>query len=107
MEVITSASEEVLVNPLSFESPKTATYVTSRRSVTFHPQGGNKYHPTTGATLISFLITGNEWLDPSTFRIMFDLVNDDATATKLLYPIGGPWSFVFQQAQNYVRVGDD
>ncbi|MFM7979525.1 MAG: hypothetical protein ACKPKO_09440 [Candidatus Fonsibacter sp.] len=76
---------------------KTATYVTNRRSVTFHPQGGNKYHPTTGATLTSFLITGNEWLDPSTFRIMFDLVNDETVTPpnndKLLYPLGGPWSF--------------
>ncbi|MFM7990612.1 MAG: hypothetical protein ACKPKO_65955 [Candidatus Fonsibacter sp.] len=42
MEVIASASEEALVNPLSFGSPKAATYLTSRRSLTFHPQGGNK-----------------------------------------------------------------
>ena len=32
-------------------------------------------------------------MDPSTFRIMFDLVNTDATSNHNLRPIGGPWSF--------------
>ena len=77
MEVIASASEEALIDPLNFESPKTASYITSRRSVTFHPQGGSRYHATEGAQIISFLLTGNEWLDGSTLRIMFDLVNND------------------------------
>lgn len=96
MEVIASASDDFLVDPLNFEVPKTATYIQNRRSVSFFPQTGNKYHATTGATLISFYLTGQEWLDPSTFRIMFDLVNEEAAGQvpdKLLYPIGGPWAF--------------
>ena len=60
MEVIASASEEALINPLNFESPKTASYVTSRRSVTFHPQGGSHYHSTDGAQVISFLNKNGE-----------------------------------------------
>ncbi|MFM7979184.1 MAG: hypothetical protein ACKPKO_07695 [Candidatus Fonsibacter sp.] len=48
---------------------------------------------TDGARLIKFQIASQEWLDPSTFRIMYDLRNDsDADANKLR-PIGGPWSF--------------
>ena len=32
-------------------------------------------------------------MDPSTFRIMFNLNNLDATAGKNLRPLGGPWTF--------------
>jgi hypothetical protein len=52
MEVIASASEEALINPLNIESPKAASYITSRRSVTFHPQGGSRYRATEGAQVI-------------------------------------------------------
>ena len=93
MEVIASASEEALINPLNFESPKTASYITSRRSVTFHPQGGSRYHATEGAQVISFLLTGNEWLDCSTLRIMFDIVNNDVLGGENLYPVGGCHGF--------------
>ena len=33
-----------------------------------------------GTKLIKFHISGNDWLDPTTFRIMFDLINTDAAA---------------------------
>ena len=33
-------------------------------------------------------------MDPSTFRIMFDLVNTDGRANHKSRPIGGPWSFI-------------
>ena len=39
-------------------------------------------------------MTGNDWLDPSTFRIQFDLKNNQDDDERLLYPIGGPWGFV-------------
>jgi len=35
--------------------------------------------------------TGQDWLDPTTFRVMFDVVNDDEE--KYLRPVSGPWSF--------------
>ena len=103
MEVIASASEEALIDPLNFESPKTASYITSRRSVTIHPHGGARYHPTAGAQVIYFLLTGNEWLDCPTLRIMFDVVNNELVGTgvdmgtgatnKNLYPLGGCHGF--------------
>ena len=34
---------------------------------------------------------GQDWLDPSTFRIMFDLTHD--SNTRPLYPVGGVWVF--------------
>ena len=57
-------------------------------------QGSNIYSPGTGTKLIKILITGNGWVDPSPFRIMFDLQNNEAsTSVKELRPIGGPWCF--------------
>jgi hypothetical protein len=91
-EIITSSLEDYLIDGLSFKLSKTASYVTNRRSVTYHPQGSNIYS-TTGTKLIKFHISGSDWLDPSTFRVMFDLVNTDARADRKLRPIGGPWSF--------------
>ncbi|MFM7980615.1 MAG: hypothetical protein ACKPKO_14980 [Candidatus Fonsibacter sp.] len=34
-----------------------------------------------------------DWLELSTFRIMYDLRNDAAIVGQLLRPVGGPWSF--------------
>ena len=70
-----------------------ASYVTDRRSVTFRPQGSNIYMPGQGTKLIRILCTGDNWMDPSTFRIMFNLNNLDTTANQNLRPLGGPWSF--------------
>ena len=73
VEVVTAALEDQLIDPLSFRLTKTASYITKRRSCTFHPQGSHIYHPTTGTKLIKILLSGSDWLDPTTFRIMFDL----------------------------------
>ena len=40
--------------------------------------------------MVKLLITGEGWLDPSTTKIQFDLVNQDA---KLLRPLSGGWCF--------------
>ena len=115
VEVVTAALEDQLIDPLSFRLTKTASYITKRRSCTYHPQGSNIYHPTTGTKLIKILLSGTDWLDPSTFRIMFDLNNDDGGGNHNLYPVGGPWGFfsrmrilvggqVIEDIDNYNRV---
>ena len=71
VEVVTAALEDQLIDPLSFKLTKTASYITKRRSCTFHPQGSNIYNPTTGTKLIKILLSGSDWLDPSFVRIMF------------------------------------
>ena len=88
----TASLEEYLIDGLCFKLSKTASYVVNRRGVTYHPQGSN-YYSTNGTKLIKFHISGSDWLDPSSFRVMFDLVNTDAIPNHKLRPIGGPWSF--------------
>lgn len=93
VEAIANSIEDKLVDGLSFKLNPGASYVVDRRSVTYHPQGSNIYKPSSGTKLIRILLTGDNWMDPSTFRVMFDLNNDDETPAKLLRPVGGPWGF--------------
>ena len=92
MESHAQATEDYLIDGLSFKLAPGASYVTNRRSVTFYPQGGNSYSPT-GVKVIRIALTGEGWLDPSTLRVMFDLNNLDTVASHTLKTIGGPWSF--------------
>ena len=68
--------EDYLIDGLSFKMKGGASYITDRRSVTFHPSGSNIYKPTGGTKLIKLNITGDNWLDPCTCRIMYDLRNN-------------------------------
>lgn len=89
--------EDSLTESLSFKLKPGGSYITDKRSVTFHPQGSNIYS-TNGTKLIRLLLTGENWLDPQTVRICFDLVNTDPATSKWLRPVGGVHSF-FQRAR--------
>ena len=93
VEAIANSIEDKLIDGLSFKLAPGASYVQERKSVTYHPQGSNIYMATGGTKLIKMLITGDGWVDPSTFRIMFDLRNNASDVDKQLRPLGGPWSF--------------
>ena len=45
MDAVAASVEDHLIDSLQFKLRPGASYVTSRRSVTFHPQGGNDYKP--------------------------------------------------------------
>ena len=97
MEGTANSVEDRLIDGLSFKHKAGASYVTERKSVTYHPQGSNIYMPNGGTKLIKLLLTGDQWLDPSTFRIMFDLKNNESSSSgggyMLLRPLGGPHTF--------------
>lgn len=92
VEAIANGIEDKLIDGLSFKMQPGASYVVDRRSVTYHPQGSNIYKPGAGTKLIRILLTGDNWLDPSTLRVMFQL-NNDETGDKELRVLSGPWSF--------------
>ena len=94
VEAMANGVEDRLIDGLSFKLAPGASYITDRRSVTFHPQGSNIYTPSSGQKLIRLLLTGDSWLDPSTFCIMFDLVNTDTNSNHALRPFPHPWGFV-------------
>ena len=110
VESYANSVEDKLIEGLTFKLEGGASYINERKFCTFHPQGSNVYNPSSGSKLIKIALTGKDWLDPSTFRVAFDLVNDDkanaavaANATTgapaiaardpFLRPLSGPWSF--------------
>ena len=85
--------EDHIIGGLSFKLTDTASYITNRGHCTFHPKGSNTYSAISGTELIKYLISGHDWLDPTTFRIIPGLHNEEGVANTNLRPIGGPWSF--------------
>ena len=75
VEAMANGVEDKLIDGLSFKMQPGASYVIERKSVTYHPQGSNVYTPTAGTKLIRILLTGDNWLDPSTLRIMLSVKN--------------------------------
>ena len=72
VEVIAHSLEYTLIDGLSFKLAKTASYITNRRSVTLFTHKGVPYPAREwGVKLIKITIASHDWLDPSTFRIMF------------------------------------
>ena len=113
MEGTANSVEDRLIDGLSFKHKPGASYVTERKSVTYHPQGSNIYS-TNGTKLIKILLSGDQWLDPSTVRIMFDVLNT-GTNNEHLRVLGGPHTFfsrmrilcggqVVEDIDNYNRV---
>ena len=78
MEGHANSVEDRLIDGFSFKLAPGASYVQERKSVTFHPSGSNSYS-SAGTKLIKLQITGDGWLDTSTFRVMFDLVNSEGS----------------------------
>ena len=85
MESHAQSVEDNLIDGLSFKLRAGASYVTDRRSVTFFPQGGNSY-ASNGVRVIKISLNGDQWLDPSTVKLMFT-INNRATVPN---PATGP-----------------
>jgi len=93
MEQITQSSEDQLIDGLSFKLGNSASYITDRKSVSFQATGSNVYTGNgTGTKVIKFQLNSDGWVDPSTVRVMFSLVNNGAAA-ELLRTLQGPHSF--------------
>ena len=80
MEHHAQSIDDALIGGLSYKLKPGASYVTNRRSVSYFASGGNTYSPT-GVKVMKFNPTGDQWLDPSTFRVAFQLNNHNGTNT--------------------------
>ena len=80
MEAVANSVDDALIDALSFKLSNSASYITDRKSVTFWPTGSNIYKTNSGTKVIRFVLTNDNWLDPSTVRVMFNLVNNDSDA---------------------------
>ena len=97
VDSMASSVEDYLIEGLSFKLNPGASYVTDRRSVSYYTAGSNIYQSGSGARVIRINLMGEGWLDPSTVRLSYTLVNNEG-ASKVLRPLSGPWSF-FRRAR--------
>jgi hypothetical protein len=74
MENHAQSIDDALIGGLSYKLKAGASYVTNRRSVSYFASGGNTYSPS-GVKVMKFNLTGDQWMDPSTFRVAFQLNN--------------------------------
>ena len=88
MESTTNSVEDQLIDGLQYRLPAGASYITERKSVSFFPHGGNDYKPS-GVKVIKFVLTGNDWLDPSTVKFQFQVNNTAAAGNTINLPTGG------------------
>ena len=92
MEAVANSVDDALIDSLSFKLSNSASNLTDRKSVTFWQSGGNIYKTTSGTKVIRFVLTNDNWLDPSTVRVMFNLHNTHTDPAKMLRTISGAWS---------------
>ena len=76
MEHHVQSIDDALVGGLSYKLKPGASYVTDRRKCTFYASGGNQYS-SNGVKVCKFNIVSDQWLDPSTFRVMFTIHNNN------------------------------
>lgn len=98
VDAMANSVEDYLIEGLSFKLSPGASYVTDRRSVSFFTAGSNVYQSGSGARVARINLTGDGWLDPSTVRLVFTLVNNNTNQTVTLKPLSGGWSF-FRRAR--------
>ena len=98
VDSMASSVEDYLIEGLSFKLNPGASYVADRRSVSYFTAGSNIYQSGSGARFIRINLTGEGWLDLSTVRLSYTLVNNDGTSNRVLRPLSGLWSF-FRRAR--------
>ena len=70
----------------------TASYAINRRGATFSSAGADSFTPVGGNKIIKIILSGSDWVDPSTFKVQFDLVNN-GTGGQILRPLSSPHAF--------------
>jgi len=100
MEHHAQSIEDALIGGLSYKLKPGASYVTNRRSVSYFASGGNQYSPS-GVRVIKFNLTGDQWLDPSTFRVAFQLNNleHDPLSMNYIKPLSWNPAVFFRRAR--------
>lgn len=96
MEHHAQSVDDALIGGLSYKLKSGASYVTNRRSVSYFPMGGNSYSPT-GVKVIKFNLTGDQWLEPNSLRVMFQMNN--AHNANVLKPLHWNPAVFFRRAR--------
>jgi hypothetical protein len=83
---------DVVIDELSFNNKRTASYIKDRQEVIYNVTGSSTYSPTT-QTMMTITLNGDTILDQSTLRLNFKVTNTEG-ASHLLRPLGGGHIFI-------------
>ena len=97
MEHHAQSGDDALIGGLSYKLKAGASYVTNRRSVSYFASGGNTYSPN-GVKVMKFSLAGDQWLDPSTFRVAFQLNNNNGNGI-MVQPLSWNAAVFFRRAR--------
>ena len=97
MEHHAQSVDDALIGGLSYKLKAGASYVTNRRSVSYFASGGNTYSPN-GVKVIKINLAGDQWLDPSTFRVAFQLNNNNGNGI-MVQPLSWNPAVFFRRAR--------
>ena len=102
MEHHAQSTDDALIGGLSYKLKPGASYVINRRSVSYFASGGNTYSPN-GVKVMKFNLAGDQWLDPNTFRVAFQLNNHNGSNGDgfaiMVQPLGWNPSVFFRRAR--------
>ena len=98
MEHHAQSIDDALIGGLSYKLKAGASYVTNRRSVSYFASGGNDYS-TAGVRVMKFNINGDQWLDPSTFKVQFRLNKSNQATPGVIHPIHYNPAIFFSRAR--------
>jgi hypothetical protein len=88
--LIASGPPETLLDSLSFDLPAASTAIVDRKQgVRAYPTSASSLTSVGGAKSCRIRLGGNEFVDPSTLRLQFQVTNNDANLP--LNPAIGPW----------------
>ena len=91
MEHHAQSVDDAFIGGLSYKLKAGASSATNRRSVSYFASGGHDYKPT-GVRVMKFHFAGDQWMDPSTFRVAFQLNNLDYDAIGTTYVQALSWN---------------
>ena len=102
MEHHAQSIDDALIGGLSYKLKPGASYVSNRRGVSYFASGGNTYSPD-GVKLMKFNLIGDQWMDPSTFRVAFQLNNNNGFNANdsqiMVQPLSWNPAFFFRRAR--------
>ena len=81
MEHHAQSTDDALIGGLSYKLKPGASYATNRRTVSYFASGGNTYSPN-GVKVMKFNLPGDQWLGPSTFRVAFQVDNNNGNTSE-------------------------
>ena len=106
MEHHAQSIDDALIGGLGYKLKPGASYVTNRRSVSYFASGGNTYSPN-GVKVMQFNLAGDQWLDPCTFRVAFQIDNhngntgggDQPSSPIMVQPLSWNPAVLFRRAK--------